>query len=232
MNALQRQAEAENEYFRSLVDYNVSIAQIHYRKGSLLEYNGVYMSEGPWTGKAYFDALRRARARDASYYLDYGFTRPGVISRGPYEQHAGQPEAIFETQGAGEGVLEGGELIPTPDPLQTPPGADRQTSRPALRVPRLGGNWTKPAAAEAKSGSKHDLANHLDVLGPRSKQATAEDADLVPAGFETPVESSSSTVVAFAAPKIPVLQSPPEPAAKPAPVRSDSTATGWKRKER
>ena len=232
LNALQRQAEAENEYFRSLVDYNVSIAQIHYRKGSLLEYNGVYMSEGPWTGKAYFDALRRARARDASYYLDYGFTRPGVISRGPYEQHAGQPEAIFETQGAGEGVLEGGELIPTPDPLQTPPGADRQTSRPALRVPRLGGNWTKPAAAEAKSGSKHDLANHLDVLGPRSKQATAEDADLVPAGFETPVESSSSTVVAFAAPKIAVLQSPPEPAAKPAPVRSDSTATGWKRKER
>jgi len=243
LNALQRLAEAENEYFRSLVDYNVSIAQMHYRKGSLLEYNGVYLAEGPWTGKAYFDALRRARARDASYYLDYGFTRPGVISRGPYEQHAGQPEAIFETEGAVEGAIKGGELIPTPDPLQTPAGADRQTSAPAVRVPRLSANWAKPAA-EAKSGSRYDLANHLDVLGPGSKQAKAQDAGLVPAGFETAAESSDSTVVAFAAPKIPVLQPQPEPAAKradkpadnpaakPAPVKSDSTATGWKKKER
>ena len=60
LNALQRQAEAENEYFRSLVDYNVSIAQLHLRKGSLLEYNGVYLAEGPWTGKAHFDALRQS----------------------------------------------------------------------------------------------------------------------------------------------------------------------------
>ncbi len=49
----------------ALVDYNKSIAQVHYRKGSLLEYNGVYLAEGPWPGKAYFDARRRARARDA-----------------------------------------------------------------------------------------------------------------------------------------------------------------------
>ena len=46
-------------------NYNKSIAQVHFRKGSLLEYNGVYLAEGPWPGKAYFDARRRARARDA-----------------------------------------------------------------------------------------------------------------------------------------------------------------------
>ena len=75
-------AEAETDYFRSLVNYNNDIMMIHYRKGSLLEYNGVYLAEGPWPGKAYFDARRRARARDAALYLDYGFTQPRVLSGG------------------------------------------------------------------------------------------------------------------------------------------------------
>ena len=38
------------------VDYNEAISDIHLRKGSLLEYNGVCLAEGPWAGKAYFDA--------------------------------------------------------------------------------------------------------------------------------------------------------------------------------
>ena len=83
LEAQQTLAQAESDYYRSLVNYNKAIAQVHFRKGSLLEYNGVYLAEGPWPGKAYFDARRRARAREASTYLDYGFTQPKVISRGP-----------------------------------------------------------------------------------------------------------------------------------------------------
>mgnify|MGYP006961823076 CR=1 FL=1 len=37
---------------------------VHFRKGSLLEYNGVYLAEGPWPAKAYFDALLHQRADD------------------------------------------------------------------------------------------------------------------------------------------------------------------------
>ena len=59
---------------------------VHFRKGSLLEYNGVYLAEGPWPAKAYFDAKRRARQRDAGLYMDYGFTRPAVFSQGPFPQ--------------------------------------------------------------------------------------------------------------------------------------------------
>ena len=88
LDAQRRRAEAESAYYRSLADYNRAIMQVHFRKGSLLEYNGVYLAEGPWPGKAYFDALRRARKRDASRQLDYGFTRPDVISRGPIDQNA------------------------------------------------------------------------------------------------------------------------------------------------
>jgi outer membrane protein TolC len=86
LDAQRRRAEAESSYYRSLVDYNRSISLLHYRKGSLLEYNGVFLAEGPWPGKAYFDAHRRARQRDASLYLDYGHSRPGVFSRGAVSQ--------------------------------------------------------------------------------------------------------------------------------------------------
>ena len=95
LDAQRRRAESESLYYRALVDYNRAIMRVHYRKGSLLEYNGVYLAEGPWPGKAYFDALRRARQRDASTYLDYGFTRPDVISHGPYDQFSGQGELVI-----------------------------------------------------------------------------------------------------------------------------------------
>ena len=98
LDAQRRRAEAESAYYRSLIDYNKAIMNVHYRKGSLLDYNGVYLAEGPWPGKAYFDALREARKRDASMYLDYGFTRPNVISQGPYQQLTGEG---CETEGCG-----------------------------------------------------------------------------------------------------------------------------------
>ena len=59
LEAQRNLADAESAYYRVLVNYNVAIAQVHYRKGSLLEYNGVCLAEGPWPGKAYFDARRR-----------------------------------------------------------------------------------------------------------------------------------------------------------------------------
>ena len=88
LEAQRTLADAQSDYYRVLVNYNEAIAQVHYRKGSLLEYNGVYLAEGPWPGKAYFDARRRARARDAAHYLNYGFTLPRAISRGPVNQWA------------------------------------------------------------------------------------------------------------------------------------------------
>ena len=87
LDAQRRRADAEVAYYRSLVDYVRGILLVHYRKGSLLEYDGIYLAEGAWPNKAYFDAERMARQRDASYYLNYGFTRPQVVSQGPYLQH-------------------------------------------------------------------------------------------------------------------------------------------------
>ena len=90
LNAQRSLAQAESDYFRSVTNYAKSISQVHFRKGSLLEYNGVYLTEGPWPAKAYFDARRRARSRSAALYLDYGFTYPKVLSQGPNPQSSGK----------------------------------------------------------------------------------------------------------------------------------------------
>jgi outer membrane protein TolC len=136
LDAQRRRAEAESAYYRSLIDYNKAIMNVHYRKGSLLDYNGVYLAEGPWPGKAYFDALREARKRDASMYLDYGFTRPNVISRGPYQQLTGEgceegcaPEGMPEMGPASEPMNGPQEVLPPPEV----PHATSATMQPASR---------------------------------------------------------------------------------------------------
>ncbi|MCA9263353.1 MAG: TolC family protein [Planctomycetales bacterium] len=98
LDAQRRQADAEVAYYQSLIEYNLAIMNVHFRKGSLLDYSGVVLAEGPWPAKAYMDAHQRARQRDASYYLDYGFSRPNVISNGSVPQNPGVPDAFAASQ--------------------------------------------------------------------------------------------------------------------------------------
>jgi len=139
-------AEAESEYYRTVVDYMKSITQVHFRKGSLLDYDGVCLAEGPWPAKAYFDACRRARAREAGVYLDYGFSRPEVISRGPVDQQVGSdgstqsgpPNAAPPASPPGSGNPQPWPAPnpapgqPNAEPLPSPPMAEPQTSSAAI----------------------------------------------------------------------------------------------------
>ncbi len=90
LDAQRRMAEAESDYFRSVTDYNEAIITTQKYKSSLLEYNGITLCEGPWAGKAYFDAQKRAEMRRRGKYINYGFTVPRVISKGAYNQQMGQ----------------------------------------------------------------------------------------------------------------------------------------------
>jgi hypothetical protein len=82
LEAQRRRAQAEDTFYTALCEYNKVIALIHRRKGTILAYSGISFSEGPWPGKAYSDADEHARRRGASRQIDYGWTRPQVISRG------------------------------------------------------------------------------------------------------------------------------------------------------
>lgn len=87
--AQQNRARDGQGYIRFLTEYNKTLAEFHALKGSLLEYNNIALEEGLWPEKAYWDAHERARERDAARHLDYGASRPSVISRGEYEQFQG-----------------------------------------------------------------------------------------------------------------------------------------------
>ncbi len=124
LDAQKRRAQAQVEYYNSLIEYNKAIAEVHFRKGSLLEYNNIELAEGPWPQKAYWDALGRARERDASYYFNYGFTRPSVVSQGPVD---GQPHMAP----MGEGMYL--EEVPAPQP--TPANGTPAEGAPAEAQP-------------------------------------------------------------------------------------------------
>ena len=169
LDAQRRRSEAESAYYRSLVDYNRSIMNVHYRKGSLLDYDGVYLAEGEWPAKAYFDAMRQARKRDAGLYMDYGYTRPNVVSQGPIQQggstdcESSGPQMIGTPGASPQQVVPEGtvpeESLPAPGALppgSTPPAntssgvGDETTIKNVLLVRRH--RWSRQIDASSPVG--------------------------------------------------------------------------------
>lgn len=166
LEAQTRRVQTQDAYYTAITQYNKAIALLHCRKGSILEYNGIQFSEGAWPEKAYFDALGHARRRDAGTYLNYGWTRPRVISRGPIEQYGG---TYFES----EQSLDLGEQVPTPAPTNSVPGGNMK--------PMNDGDLPSP-----------DMPPNLDMNQNKSASAdpvTVPNSRVVQAGGEVPTES-------------------------------------------
>lgn len=187
LDAQKRRAEAQSQYYAALVNYNRAIAQIHFRKGSLLEYNSVQLAEGPWPEKAYWDALGHARERDASYYLDYGWSRPRVISQGPVTQHVG--DMYFEDQGGtimGETIIDRGteELLPTPSPT---PAERPESNEDAPRQP--GPITTRPEGPVLNAPLRADFQQHAE---PRVVARPANSFQWGSLGLDIPAARSNA----------------------------------------
>jgi hypothetical protein len=132
LEAQRRRAVAQAEFWRAVCEYNKSIADLHNRKGSIMDYDGIAFEEGPWPQKAYWDALGRARERDAAWYIDYGWTRPSVISRGAISQGSlSGDQAMVVPEGATI------EEVPSPEPTPAQPRAENTgTSTSPLPAPQ------------------------------------------------------------------------------------------------
>ncbi|MCA9081210.1 MAG: TolC family protein, partial [Planctomycetaceae bacterium] len=63
LDAQRRLAAANSHYFGALMEYTSAVKNMHYEKGTLLTYNGVHLSEGPWPDPAYADAADRLGRR-------------------------------------------------------------------------------------------------------------------------------------------------------------------------
>ena len=88
LEAQRRVVEAQSRYYRALCEYAVAIKNVHFSKGTLLEYSGVYLAEGPWPSKAYRDAADLEARRGRSLRrLNYASCEPPVVSRGKFDQH-------------------------------------------------------------------------------------------------------------------------------------------------
>lgn len=224
LDAQRRRADAEVAYYRSLVDYVRGITMIHYRKGSLLEYNGVYLAEGPWANKAYFDAERMARRRDASYYLNYGYTRPSVVSQGPYLQHKDDADVTgvsFESPHQEMPTLATPDDEITPDMLngqniEEVPSAPRtlQSSPEARKLPAKHPSRTLRLSRPKSAPQLSAAPSAPEAPAPAARQASARSNEAFEWGTLGLEEANpKSRVVQRSGTAVPSTK--PAPAAKP-----------------
>jgi hypothetical protein len=128
LRAQQTRAQAGQQYFRAVAEYNKALVDMHVLKGSLLEYNNILLEEDLWPEKAYWDAHERARERDAARFMSPGASRPRVVSQGEYEQFTGnaQPQSRPIQQPAVDRNTQPREVVPAvPEREVIPP--DRRT---------------------------------------------------------------------------------------------------------
>ena len=86
LDSQRRLADAQSRYYRILTEYAVAVKNVHYAKGTLLDYDGVYLSESGWPQQAYQDAARRESLRGKPKPLNYASSLAPRVSYGPYEQ--------------------------------------------------------------------------------------------------------------------------------------------------
>ncbi|HTI51155.1 MAG TPA: TolC family protein [Planctomycetaceae bacterium] len=121
LESQRRLADAEAQYYRALVEYELAIKNVHFEKGSLLEYNGVVLAELPWPDKAYKDAYEKIRLR----------TRAGRLA----EKTVQGPDQVVS-----EGVMPQGYLAapgsgPTPETVPPPAPEKSPLSPPKKGTP-------------------------------------------------------------------------------------------------
>ena len=63
LDTLRRRTESAFQHERARCEYNVALKNLHLHKGSLLEYCGVQLAEGPWRPEAYQSAAERTARR-------------------------------------------------------------------------------------------------------------------------------------------------------------------------
>jgi outer membrane protein TolC len=116
LDAQRRLADAGSGYYRSVVDYNRALAEVHYARGTLLDYDGVFLSEGPWPVKALSDAARQS-GRVVPTDMNYCFVAPHIIARQPLPQLT-LPPPQTRSRDASTNYEALPEVVPTPSTSQ------------------------------------------------------------------------------------------------------------------
>lgn len=122
VDAQRRTANADSDYYLALSDYAKAVVDIQYKRGSLLEYNGIYLAEGPWSDEAHISAAKLSR-RFKPKLRNYCLWRPDPVTRGPVQnfpmaEPIGPAPAPFDPTPIDEVP---GEVLPkAPEPVDAP----------------------------------------------------------------------------------------------------------------
>jgi outer membrane protein TolC len=135
LDAQRRLSEAISHYYQSRVQYALAIRNVHYDKGSLLDYCDIGLSEGAWPEKAYRDAVRRADHRGHEKSIDYVFAQPPVVSAGSEAQIIARPAP--------------GGSAPAPQPQSMPPANNPEPAPSPSPAPMPGALLLPPRPAES-----------------------------------------------------------------------------------
>ncbi len=144
LEAQRRYSAAKSAYYLSVLEYNLAVRNVHFEKGTYLEYCAVHVSEGPWTDDAYAHAARMERRKSPREELPGWINEPNIISHGTTSDPnsrviVSEPMAVPAPQPAHHELpAEYFEQTPAPLPLPKPtdePANDSQSAVPVLTPP-------------------------------------------------------------------------------------------------
>ena len=154
-----------------LAEYAVATKNVHFAKGTLLDYDGVCLAEGGWPAKAYQDAAEREAIRGPSMPLNYASKQAEIVGVGTYPQaRVASPYSELDVQ-----------TLPAPSD-STP---SQPTDTESLPAPQKSQN--KPTPEKSKSSMMS-----LPTLSPSAGAAATVENPFVPTSFDEPVEAAES----------------------------------------
>jgi outer membrane protein TolC len=222
LESQRRLVEAETEYFLNRARYSLATKNVHFVKGTLLEYDGIYLAEGPWPGKAYHDAADKEASRSRPVPLNYASSKAPVVSQGPFDQH---------THDAAVDPFSGEHLHMAP-PMQDAPATEPDLLQPGEEMlPPPTGEETPPPVSASKAPAV-ELSQPTFIQGPGGKSSSsgvvvASDPGHVTGGVVPAIHlGSKSNPVGAARPAVAPSHPVATSAATPTAVSVSATPTG------
>ncbi|HEX5472281.1 MAG TPA: TolC family protein, partial [Lacipirellulaceae bacterium] len=205
LDAQRRVADAETDYYLNRSRYELALKNVHFVKGTLLDYDGVHLAEGPWPEAAYVDAARREASRSNPVPLNYASSHAPVVSAGPYPQHvdeqapanAGNPAPAPTEQlpSPPPAALPSDEILPLPTPIK---GASRPSPGPILK--KAASTLAQPEAIQA-SAAESTIDKLHPIIGAGYGELAATPSATIALQPGAPRESSTQPTTAPSTPR-------------------------------
>ncbi|MEZ6053432.1 MAG: TolC family protein [Planctomycetaceae bacterium] len=211
LRARDRAVQSQTAFLQALVQYNIAIMETHYRSGTLLDLDNVYLAEGPWCHGARYDAAEKAAARARTIpTATMLHTEPEVFAFPEDDSSLGvplpeigpamqgwpieptEPLESLDIEPMTPPLLTPPALAPTPAPIETP--APEPPAAPATPEPYLGpavdhqqdsGNFSLPSISKLPLQTFPGAVKRESVINslPHPESTTTTDDD----GFKAPI---------------------------------------------